>query len=103
MARTNRDDEQHPTFATASDLIVAVQASTVDAMRRLPREAHNPAVIGLIMATRAINAAEHALAEQGVPPTTDDRVRLTELRRQVGALAGLSDDDVPPAFRAAFR
>jgi len=55
------------------------------------------------MATRAINAAEHALAEQGVPPTTDDRIRLTELRRQVGALAGVSDDDVPPAFRAAFR
>lgn len=96
-------NDDRVTFATASDLLVMVQEATVEAMRRLPRDVHNPAIIGLILATHAITAADQSLKEEGLPADNATRVRLATLRREVGDLAGLRDDDeIPPAFRAAF-
>lgn len=98
----NHNDD-HVTFATASDLLVVVQAATVEAMRLLPRDADNPAIIGLILATHALTAADQSLKEEGMPADDATRIRLATLRREVGDLAGLRDDDeIPPAFRAAF-
>ncbi len=95
-------DDDGLVFETASDLIVMVQEETVEAMRRLPREAHHPAIIGLILATRAIHAADQCLKEQGTPANDATRLKLDTLRREVGGVAGLVDDNIPPAFRTAF-
>jgi len=89
-------------FESATDLLVQVQMAAWGIIRQLPDDVQNPIEVALILAAQALQAADIAADEQHVAQDNDHRLKVSALRRQVSTLAGLVDDDLPPAFRNAF-
>lgn len=89
-------------YESATDVLTLVQSSSWGMIRQIPPEYQNPILVALIVASRALDAAATAATEQDESATGSLGDKIGRLRREVGVLAGLNDDDIPPAFRDAF-
>jgi hypothetical protein len=90
-------------FQTPTDVLAEIHYHAWHLARELPLVAQDPAVVAMVTAFIACEAALQAAEESGLASDDEEVTEITAIRNRLATYLGMPVDGVPATFRRAFK